>query len=68
MPGGCGVFVSSSALERDIQYSYRQKVEPAEIEPNDVETIIKFCLQKSSYQVHCTDIPQEKGLVQLSCL
>ena len=27
MPGGCGKFANFSALERDIHYSYKQKVE-----------------------------------------
>ena len=37
MPGRCGIFAGSSALERVIQ-----KVGSAEIERNGVETIVKF--------------------------
>ena len=44
---GCGIFGSSSALGRGIHYSHGYKVEPAEIKRNGVETIVKFCLQKS---------------------
>ena len=32
LPGGCGIFASSSALEKDIDYSHRYKVEPNEID------------------------------------
>ena len=46
MPSGCGIFASFSTLERDIPYPHGYKIEPAEIEHNGVETIVKFCLQK----------------------
>ena len=46
MPGGCGTFASSNALEGDIHYSHGQKVEPDEVERIGAETIVKFCSQK----------------------
>ena len=43
MPGGRGIFASSSALESDIDYSHGQKVGPVEIERNGAKRIVKFC-------------------------
>ena len=45
MPGGCGVFASSSALERDIHYSHGLS-QLKYVERNGVETIVQFCSQK----------------------
>ena len=42
MPGGRGIFASSSALESDIDYSHG-KVGPVEIERNGTKRIVKFC-------------------------
>ena len=46
MPGGRGIFASSSALEGDIDYSQGLKVGPVEIERNCAERIVKFCLRE----------------------
>ena len=43
MPGGRGIFASSSALESGIDYSHGIKVGPVEVERNGARRIVKFC-------------------------
>ena len=65
LSGGCGIFASSSTLERDVNVNYSQ-VGPVGIEHIGPKSIVKFAHANFTYHVCGTDIPQWRGLVQLS--
>ena len=52
-------------LERDVNVNYSQ-VGPVEIEHIGAKSIVKFARVNFTYHVFGTDIPQGRGLVQLS--
>ena len=67
MPGGRGIFASSSALEGDIDYSHGQKVGPVKIERNGPERIVKFYSRKfrKSRLLHWYTLRERFGTAKL---
>ena len=54
------------AFWKEISTILMDKKKLNETECYGVETIVKFCSKKSSYQDYCTDISQGRSLEQLS--